>query len=146
MTSTTGPASEKNSITAPATTLTGETGSAPQVTRPHMALGALAPLGPGAFDDAPAQPISAQAFARASDAIDAMRTFDNVATALFPTDTGGLCFYWPDSDNQMTVDVEPSGAVYVHVADLSAGTYRDETIPADSDLTSRLAVWLAGDQ
>ena len=146
MTSTTGPASEKNSITAPATTLTRETGSAPQVTRARMAQMAPVALDPAAFDDAPAQPISARVIARASEAIDAMRALDNVATALFPTDTGGLRFYWPDSDNQMTVDVELSGAVYVHVTDLPAGTYRDETIPADSDLTNRLAVWLADDQ
>lgn len=146
MTSTTDTAAEENSITAPATTLTSETGNAPQATRAHMAQIAPAALDPATFDDAPAQPISAQVFARASEAIDAMRALDNVATTLFPTDTGGLRFYWPDSDNQMTVDVESSGAVYVHVTDLPAGTYRDETIPADSDLTNRLAVWLADDQ
>lgn len=35
-----------------------------------------------------------------------------------------------------------SGALYIHTADVAAGTFQDEAVPKDADLTQRLVTWL----
>ncbi len=82
------------------------------------------------------------ALARAEEAVSAMRVWGNFASGAFPIEDGGICFAW-NNETKLTVDVQPDGSVYVHKADISAGTCEDETIPATDDLTFALVRWLS---
>lgn len=79
---------------------------------------------------------------RAEAVLEAMQQADNLDAVIFPMEDGSTRFYWAAAENKMTIDVSLDGEIYIHAADLATGTYRDETIPADADPSSRLAVWL----
>lgn len=108
----------------------------------RMALGALASLEAGWVDGDAGEAISADAINRGAEVIDVMEDLGNVTRSVFPTEEGGVCFYWPRAENHLTIEVEPSGALYIHTADVAAGTAQDEAVPAGADLTVRLAAWL----
>lgn len=73
-----------------------------------------------------------------------MISLGNFTRTIFPTEEGGIRFYWPEAENQLTIDVEPSGSLYVHAADVEAGTFDEATISADNpDLPSALDSWLS---
>ena len=72
-----------------------------------------------------------------------MRNLGNITRSVFPTKEGGVRFYWPETENQLSIEVEPSGALYVHAADVKAGTFQDATVPEGvANLADRLATWL----
>lgn len=108
----------------------------------RMALGGLASLEEGWVDGDVGEAISAEVISRGAQVIDAMEDLGNVTRSVFPTEEGGVRFYWPRAENQLTIEVEPSGALYIHIADVAAGTFEDEAVPTDADLTDRLAAWL----
>lgn len=109
----------------------------------RMALGVLASLEEGWVDGDAGEAISTEVISRGAQLIDVMEDLGNVTGSVFPTEQGGVRFYWPDAENQLTIEVEPSGALYIHTVDVAAGTFRDEAVPTDADLTERLARWLA---
>jgi type I restriction enzyme R subunit len=108
----------------------------------RMALGALASLEEGWVDGDAGQSISTLVISRGAQVIDIMADLGNVTRSVFPTEEGGVRFYWPRAEKQLTIEVEPSGALYIHTADVAAGTFQDEAVPTDADLTDRLAAWL----
>ncbi|CCQ13373.1 MULTISPECIES: type I restriction endonuclease subunit R [Nocardiaceae] len=108
----------------------------------HLALGALAFLEEGWVDGDAGEIISREVISRSSQVIDVMADLGNVPGSVFPTEQGGVRFYWPHAGNQLTIEVEPSGALYIHTADVAAGTFQDETVPKDADLGERLSTWL----
>lgn len=108
----------------------------------RMALGGLASLEEGWVDGDAGEAISAEVISRGAQVIDVMEDLGNVTRSVFPTEEGGVRFYWPRAENQLTIEVEPSGALYIHTADVAAGTFQDEAVPTDADLTDRLAAWL----
>ncbi|OBG53691.1 restriction endonuclease [Mycolicibacterium fortuitum] len=108
----------------------------------RMALGGLASLEEGWVDGDAGEAISAEVISRGAQVIDVMEDLGNITRSVFPTEEGGVRFYWPRAENQLTIEVEPSGALYIHTADVAAGTFQDEAVPTDADLTDRLAAWL----
>ncbi len=38
-----------------------------------------------------------------------MEDLGNVTGSVFPTEQGGVRFYWPLAENQLTIEVEPRG-------------------------------------
>ncbi|MFD4181980.1 hypothetical protein, partial [Rhodococcus sp. NPDC058514] len=105
----------------------------------------LAFLEEGWLDGEAGQAISTQVINRSVEVIDAMTNLGNVTRSVFPTEEGGVRFYWPDTENQLSIEVEPSCALYVHTADVAAGTFQDAAVPENADLTDRLATWLIGE-
>lgn len=105
-------------------------------------LAVLAALEEGWLDGDAGQAISNLALIRAHAVINEMATLRNVTKSLFPTEEGGLRFYWPDTENQLSIEVEPSGALYIHTADLVAGTFQEEVVHEGVALNDRLARWL----
>ncbi len=109
----------------------------------RAALDTLAEIPRGWIDGQHGETPTAAVIVRGRAVIDAMDLLGNVTDTVFPTEDGGVRFYWPDTDDELTVDVEPSGALYVHTVDVEAATFRDSTIPADvTDLRAALAPWL----
>jgi type I restriction enzyme, R subunit len=108
----------------------------------RMVLGALASLEEGWVDGDTGEAISIEVISRGAQVIDVMEDLGNVTRSVFPTEPGGVRFYWPNTENQLTIEVEPTGALYIHTADVAAGTFQDEAVPKDADLTERLATWL----
>ncbi|MET4164317.1 MULTISPECIES: hypothetical protein [Gordonia] len=106
-------------------------------------LEALASLEEGWLDGDAGDAISAEVIDRGREVIKAMRNLGNITRSVFPTEEGGVRFYWPETENQLSIEVEPSGALYVHTADVEAGTFQDATVPEGAaNLTDRLATWL----
>jgi hypothetical protein len=92
----------------------------------------------------PSPPIGASVIERGRAVIDAMIALSNITRTVSPTEEGGVTFFWPEAENQLSIEVEPTGALYVHTTDLSAGTFTDGKIPADvDDLADALDSWLA---
>lgn len=108
----------------------------------QAALDRLTNLDEGWVDGNAGEAMSTEVVDRAVRLIDTMKCLGNVAESVFPTEQGGVRFYWPRTENQLTVEVEPSGTVYVHAVDTTVGTHHDETLSTDADLTERLAPWL----
>ncbi|RMB75641.1 hypothetical protein AYK61_02570 [Rhodococcus sp. SBT000017] len=110
------------------------------------ALTALADLDEGWMDGEAGEPISDSVIQRGQMVIESMLALGNLTSTVFPTEEGGIRFYWSGNENQLSIEVEPDGAIYVHTADTDAGTFNDETIPAEvSELTDALDSWLSAD-
>ena len=86
--------------------------------------------------------VSIKVIRRATQVVETMTHYQNNARAIFPTEEHGVLFYWPNSENQLTIEVEPSGSVYIHTVDMKAGTFQDESLSADDNLIVHLAKWL----
>ncbi|OLT32209.1 hypothetical protein BJF84_03615 [Rhodococcus sp. CUA-806] len=112
-------------------------------------LAALADLDEGWMDGEAGEPISKAAIERSHTVIESMLAIGNLTSTLFPTEEGGVRFYWAETENQLSIEVEPDGAIYVHTADIEAGTFNDETIPPElselSEVTDALESWLSPD-
>lgn len=64
--------------------------------------------------------------------------------AIFPTVDGGIQHFWPYRADQLSIEVEPSGSVYIHTANVVEGTYKDALIAADNSVTGdSLAPWFS---
>ncbi|MFD4460538.1 hypothetical protein [Nocardia sp. NPDC058480] len=107
-------------------------------------VGSLAALETGWIDGELGEPISPEVIDRSHAVIDAMIALGNITRTVFPTEEGGVRFYWPDAENQLSIEVEPHVALYIHTTDPSAGTFADESVPPDeTNLIDRLDSWLA---
>lgn len=108
----------------------------------HTVLDELANLQPGGVDGDAGPRISEHALDRSRDLINAIPEPGRATAAVFPAEHGGVQFYWPDSTNQLSIDIDPSGALYIHAVDTAAATFQTATIPADTALTDHLTPWL----
>lgn len=81
-------------------------------------LDALADLEEGWMDGESGLPISPEAIKGGHTLIQAMITLgSDITRIVYPTEGGGVLFYWPESENQLTIEVEPNGALYIHTTD-----------------------------
>ena len=110
----------------------------------HSSLDALGELAEGWVDGESGQPITDIALERGRAVIDAMIALSNITRTVSPTEDGGVKFFWPEAENQLSIEVEPSGALYVHTTDLSASTFSDGKVAEDDpNLTDALDSWLS---
>lgn len=110
----------------------------------RVSLDALIDLAEGWVDGESGEPISASVIERGRAVIDAMIALSNITRTVSPTEEGGVTFFWPEAENQLSIEVGPGGALYIHTTDLSAGTFTDGKISADvDDLADALDSWLA---
>jgi hypothetical protein len=110
----------------------------------RASLDALADLDQGWVDGDTGQAVAPSVLERGRAVIDAMIALSNITRTVAPTEEGGVTFFWPDAENQLSIEVEPSGSLYVHITDLVAGTFADGKVAADVDnLTDALQTWLA---
>lgn len=110
----------------------------------RTSLDALGDLAEGWVDGESGEPITDTALERGRAVIDAMIALSNITRTVAPTEEGGVTFFWPAAENQLSIEVEPTGALYVHTTDLSAGTFADGKVSADDDnLTDALDSWLS---
>lgn len=111
----------------------------------RASLDALAALERGWVDGEYGEPISPSVIERSRAVIDAMVALDTPACAVTPTEQGGVTFFWFDTENQLSVEVDPDGTLYAHTVDLKSGTFMDDRIPSDVvDLDGALHTWLVG--
>ncbi len=112
----------------------------------RQSLEALANLEVGWVDGEVGEAIADSVIERGHAVIAAMLAIGNFTRTIFPTEEGGIRFYWPEAQNQLSIEVEPSGSIYVHSADIEAGTFDESTISADvADLSESLDSWLSED-
>ncbi|MCD2115005.1 hypothetical protein LQ384_28425 [Rhodococcus rhodochrous] len=110
----------------------------------RSSLDALAELEEGWVDGEFGEPITESVIERGHEVIEAMIALSNITRVVAPTEEGGVRFFWPEAENQLSIEVEPSGALYVHTTDLAAGTFTDDKISADvDDLVEALGSWLS---
>jgi hypothetical protein len=110
----------------------------------RASLDALAGLEQGRVDGERGEPISPSVIERGCAVINAMDALGNVARTVTPTEQGGVTFFWPDTENQLSIEVEPDGTLYVHTVDLESGTFMDGRISSDvNNLDGALRSWLA---
>lgn len=106
-------------------------------------LESLGDLEAGWLDGENGSTISRIVIERGHAVIDAIITHSSITRTISPTDDGGVSFFWPDMENQLSIEVEPSGALYIHTVDLLAGTFSDRRISADIlNLVETLDPWL----
>ncbi|MFG1771740.1 hypothetical protein ACGFIX_19375 [Nocardia salmonicida] len=106
-------------------------------------LEALADLDEGWVDGESGQPIAPSVIRRGQVLIDAMLALKNITRTVAPTEEGGVSFYWPEAENQLSIEIEPSGALYIHTTNLRAGTFSEGKVPPDAeDLIAILDSWL----
>jgi|GEM_PF-5741056 len=109
----------------------------------RASLDALADLEEGWVDGESGEPVTEAVIERGRAVIDAMISLSNITRVVVPTEEGGMSFFWPEAENQLSIEIEPSGALYIHATDLSAGTYVDGKISAEVvDLVEALDPWL----
>nr|WP_218681194.1 hypothetical protein [Rhodococcus qingshengii] len=110
----------------------------------RAALDALAELDEGWVDGESGDSIAASVIERGHAVIDAMITLSNITRTVAPTEDGGVSFFWHEAENQLSIEVEPSGDLYVHTTDLRAGTFTEGKVLADvADLVEVLDSWLS---
>ncbi|MBW4815950.1 MULTISPECIES: hypothetical protein [Rhodococcus] len=110
----------------------------------RAAVDSLADLDEGWLDGECGEPITAAVIERGRAVIDAMISLSNITRVVFPTEPGGIRFFWPEVENQLSIEVEPSGALYVHATDLRAGTFAEDNVAPDVvDLVAALDSWLS---
>lgn len=102
----------------------------------------LSLLEDGWLDGDAGKAITADALARAAEVADAAKELGNSTESIFPTEEGGVRFYWSESENQLTVDVEPSGEVCVHTAELMSGAFQYVSLDWGVSLSEHLKAWL----
>lgn len=63
--------------------------------------------------------------------------------SVFPTEEGGVRFFWSESASKLTLDVEPSGDVCLHAVGMEPGTFQYVVLTEGESLVGHLAQWLA---
>lgn len=110
----------------------------------RTSLETLAELATGWVDGESGEPTTPTALARGRAVIEAMIALNNITRTVAPTEEGGVTFFWPEAENQLSIEVEPTGALYIHTTDLAAGTFSDGLVPAgDDNLIDALDSWLS---
>ncbi|MEV0360302.1 hypothetical protein AB0H71_30030 [Nocardia sp. NPDC050697] len=110
----------------------------------RASLDALADLNDGWVDGESGEAITQAVIERGNAVIDAMIALSNITRTVVPTEDGGVSFFWPDAENQLSIEVEPTCALYVHTTNLAAGTFADDKIAPDViNLVDTLDSWLS---
>lgn len=109
----------------------------------HDAIDALAALTQGWLDGDRGAPIASVALERGRAVVNALSARGVAKThTISPTEEGGVTFFWPDS--MFSIDVLPSGGLYLHSADIKGGTFVSSSVPADTgDISAALEPWIA---
>lgn len=102
----------------------------------------LALLEDGWLDGDAGKAITVDALARAAEVADAAKELGNSTESVFPTEEGGVRFYWSESENQLTVDVEPSGDVSVHTVEMMSGVFQYVSLDWGVGIAEQLEAWL----
>lgn len=63
--------------------------------------------------------------------------------SVFPTEDGGVRFFWSESVSRLSVDVEPNGDVCLHTADMKSGMFQYVVLTEGESLGEYLTRWLA---
>lgn len=105
-------------------------------------LNAMAHLKDGWIDGEAGSAVSITALERAENVLSEMEKLNNIPELVVPTEEGGVQFFWGGTPSHLSIEVDPSGSVYIHDADLPTGIYRDEEIPNGSPLGESLRKWL----
>lgn len=105
-------------------------------------LNAMAHLKDGWIDGEAGSAVSITALERAENVLSEMEKLNNISELVVPTEEGGVQFFWGGTPSQLSIEVDPSGSIYIHDADLQTGIYRDEEIPNGSPLAESLRKWL----
>ncbi|MFI6310830.1 hypothetical protein ACIBEK_12030 [Nocardia fusca] len=104
----------------------------------------LANLEEGWIDGELGEAISPEVIERGNSVVDAMIALANITRTVYPTEEGGVRFYWPEAENQLSIEVEPDCALYIHAVDVAAGTFADGSVPPHAtNLIDHLDSWLA---
>lgn len=112
------------------------------MTPAREALAALADLEEGWLYEDVGAPVTAEAMNRANEVLDAVENLQAPTPSVFPTEEGGVRFFWSETETQLTVDVEPSGDVCVHTAEMMSGTFQYVPLDWGVSLSEQLSVWL----
>ena len=75
----------------------------------------------GWLDGDAGKPVTEEARERSEKVLNAMRAAGNPADSVFPVECGGLRFYWSESEDKLTVDIDPDGSVSLHRVGMPAG-------------------------
>lgn len=101
-------------------------------------------LNEGWMDGESGEPVSSSVVERAHTVVEALISHGNITRSVTPTEGGGISFYWPNSENRLTIEVEPSSALYIHAVNLVERTFREATVsPEVVELGAVLEDWLA---
>lgn len=92
-------------------------------------LRALTDLEEGWVDGDAGQKVIHTALAGAKRIVQEVNALFNAVPAVFPTEEGGVQLAYGDHA-ALTVDVEPSGSVYVHLVDVAHGTHAAVSLPS----------------
>ena len=103
------------------------------------ALDKLFALEKGWLDGDAGKPVTEEARERSDKVLSAMNAANNPSDSVFPTEDGGIRFYWSQSEDKMTVDIDPDGSVSLHRVGMTAG-FQYLAFVDDSSLRAHLAV------
>lgn len=63
--------------------------------------------------------------------------------SVFPTEEGGVRFFWAESASRLSVDVEPNGDVCLHTVSMKPGMFQYVVLTEGESLGEYLTRWLA---
>ncbi len=106
------------------------------------ALISLTDLEDGWLDGDAGAATTAVALNRADEVLAAVNDLGAPAPSVFPTESGGVRFFWAETATQLTMDVEPWGDVCVHTAEMMSGVFQYVPLEWGVSLTEQLSVWL----
>lgn len=102
----------------------------------------LSRLEQGWLDGELGEPVTDAAQRSAAVVIRSMERTGVATASVFPTEGGGVMFYWGGSPSMLTVEALPDGGLHLHALN-SDGSARDETVSTYADLTAALDRWLS---
>lgn len=101
----------------------------------------LAKLRPGWVDGDEGEAISSRTIEVSQVLVEQVIETGAVTRNVYPTEEGGIRFYWPESFNQLSIEVEPTGTLYIH--SIEEQTFTEERLDTDAENTpERLKQWL----
>jgi hypothetical protein len=117
------------------------------VARAKRTLRALSNLELGWIDGESGSAISPTAMHLSQQILDALASARLVTESIFPTEQGGVQFEWRGPIKSVSLEVEPSGGLYLHLADLTAGSYEDRQLTPTGDhldqlVAGEISAWL----
>lgn len=101
----------------------------------------LSNLNEGWIDGENGSIISETALNRAHEVVQAVADAGLLVSSVFPTEEGGVKFFWSQSVNKLSFDVDRNGDLYAHCVDLKGNTFREETITINDNLAVHLKSW-----
>ena len=98
----------------------------------------LSALEDGWLDGDGGKSITPAAMARGREALNVISTSNNPATSVFPTEEGGVSFFWSRSEDMLTVDITPDGTMSMHRVS-APSMYQSEALANDDALRMLLS-------